>query len=160
MLILDSLLLYMLKVIIEDLYGRLSEAVPQLAELNKQLGPKIMIYDQWKVTVFIREIAANLLLYVPVIYVMYTRLTLEVIRFLILVRYTIGWFPNFNPYGTIFEIVIVPIDTLVRPLGWFFPKFWFFDFSGWIPMFLIDCAIQFCKHIESVAWVKRLIIHD
>jgi uncharacterized protein YggT (Ycf19 family) len=160
MLILDYMLMHMLKVVVEDLYGRLSSAIPELAALNKDLGPKIMIYDAWKVHTYTREIAANLLLYVPVIYIMYTRMTLEVIRFLIIVRYTIGWFPNFNPYGTIFEIIVVPVDTFIRPFGWFFPKFWFFEFSNWLPMFLIDSGIQLCKHIETVAWVKNLIIHD
>lgn len=150
MIVLDIYILYLLKEIAIDIYFRLATVFPYLQFFASAyvIPCKEILARDFELAL---KLASDyLLLNFPIEYFRYIGFTLEMLKLGINVRLFIGWFPNFNPYGTIFEPLIATIDALFRPVWWFFPKTWWFDYSVWLPIFLLDAGIFVCKHLEDV----------
>lgn len=159
MIVLYGDFIFVLRVLFEGIYLRLSLIFPGLARFyseHYQPTYEKLFFDFHKQ---LREFGQYLLLEVqfPAIYVFYIRCVLENLRMAYNLRMIISWFPNFNPYGTIFELIVVPVDTVIRPFGWFFPKVWWFELSTWLPMFIIESGISLCIIIEKLANSLKLL---
>jgi uncharacterized protein YggT (Ycf19 family) len=105
---------------------------------------------------YITEFTFYILKFVSFKVFTYIRISLEIFRKLVFARFLVTWFPFFNPYGTIVEFLVAPVDMIIRPLTWHLPKYALVDLSSWFAFFFIESLMEICYYVERFAWLYDL----
>lgn len=79
------------------------------------------------------------------------RIVLIAFRNLMNIRLVLAWFPNINPWYWPWPILTEPVDMILRPLSWRFPKIFQLDFSTWAIFYTFDSLIVFLGFLSEMS---------
>jgi hypothetical protein len=130
--------------LVKNFFSVLGERVPRIEQFNHDV--LVWYYNLWEGTIY------YLYSHVPIIYFVYIRMFFERFRTLTLWRFLTTWLP-INPYGTVLEVLLRPVDLIIRPLTWYLPKIPYIDLSGWFPFIVFDAIIDICTVIEGLGTI-------